>query len=156
MGDEIMKKTIIWVLFALLSGALLGKITFDRYEKIDTKNVISYNNYVYMLKYGSYKTVDDMTNKITNIDRYVYITDENKTTAYISISKTKENLNKLKKIYDDKKIKTTIAKVKIDNDEFIQNLNEYEKLLSATDDSSSLLIIERQILSCYESVVQND
>lgn len=109
-----------------------------------------------MLKYGSYKTVDDMTNKITNIDRYVYITDENKTTAYISISKTKENLNKIKKIYDAKKIKTTIAKVKIDNDEFIQNLNEYEKLLSATDDEASLLIIERQILSCYESVVQND
>ena len=66
VGDEIMKKTIIWVLFALLSGALLGKITFDRYEKIDTKNVISYNNYVYMLKYGSYKTVDDMTSNITN------------------------------------------------------------------------------------------
>ena len=63
---------------------------------------------------------------------------------------------KLKKIYDAKKIKTTIAKVKIDNDEFIQNLNEYEKLLSATDDEASLLIIERQILSCYESVVQND
>ena len=39
---------------------------------------------------------------------------------------------------------------------FIQNLNEYEKLLSATDDEASLLIIERQILSCYESVVQND
>ena len=37
-----------------------------------------------------------------------------------------------------------------------QNLNEYEKLLSATDDEASLLIIERQILSCYESVVQND
>jgi Na+-translocating ferredoxin:NAD+ oxidoreductase RnfG subunit len=110
VGDEIMKKTIIWVLFALLSGALLGKITFDRYEKIDTKNVISYNNYVYMLKYGSYKTVDDMTNKITNIDRYVYITDENKTTAYISISKTKENLNKLKKIYDAKKINPCIKK----------------------------------------------
>ena len=49
-----------------------------------------------------------------------------------------------------------IKKVKIDNDEFIQNLNEYEKLLSATDDEASLLIIERQILSCYESVVQND
>ena len=92
VGDEIMKKTIIWVLFALLSGALLGKITFDRYEKIDTKNVISYNNYVYMLKYGSYKTVDDMTSNITNIDRYIYITDENKTTAYISISKTKSKV----------------------------------------------------------------
>ena len=33
---------------------------------------------------------------------------------------------------------------------------EYEKLLSSTDDEASLLIIERQILSCYESVVQND
>lgn len=151
-----MKKTIIWIIFALVSGALLGKFTFDRYEKIDTRNVISYDNYVYMLKYGTYESEDEMGNKVTDVDRYVFIATDNKVTAYVGISKTKESLSKVKNIYDKKNVDLTIEKVKIDNDEFIQNLNEYEKLLVATDDEKSLLIIEKQILSCYESVVVNN
>lgn len=141
---------------ALLSGALLGKFTFDKYEKIDTMNVISYDNYVYMLKYGTYSSQDEMTDKVINVDRYVFIEKDKKVTAYVGMSKTKESLTKIKKIYDNKNINVTIEKVKIDNDEFIQNINEYEKLLAATEDEKSLLIIENQILSCYESVVVND
>lgn len=38
VGDEIMKKTIIWVLFALLSGALLGKITNDAKVNVYVKD----------------------------------------------------------------------------------------------------------------------
>lgn len=151
-----MKKTIIWILIAIASGALLGKLTFDKYEKIDTLNVISYDNYVYMLKYGIYKNQDEMANDITEFERYIYIEEDDKVTAYIGIAKTKDSISKIKKIYDDKNIKLNIEKVKIDNDEFIQNLNEYEKLLVATEDEKSLLIIENQILSCYESVVVNN
>ncbi len=148
-----MKKTIVWIIFALVSGALLGKLTFDRYEKLDTQNVISYDNYVYLLKYGTYKTLDEMSNAITELDRYIYIEKNDKVDAYVAIAKTKENASKIKKIYDNKKIKVEISKEQIDNDEFIQNLNEYEKLLDATEDEKSLIIIENQILSCYESVV---
>lgn len=150
-----MKKTIIWIVIAIVSGALLGKFTFDKYENIDTLNVISYDNYVYMLKYGTYETLDKMTNSIIDIDRYIYIEKENNVTAYIGIAKTKDSITKIKNIYDKKNINTNIVKIKIDNEEFIQNLNEYEKLLVATEDEKSLLIIENQILSCYESVVVN-
>lgn len=151
-----MKKTFIWVLIALLSGALLGKFTFDRYENVDTRNVISYDKEIYMLKYGAYDNLDDMSNKVTNVDRYIYIEKDNKVTAYVGIAKTYENANKIKDIYDAKNIKVTVVKETIDNEEFIQNLNEYEKLLEASDDEKSLLIIEKQILSCYEEVVVND
>lgn len=151
-----MKKTFIWIILALASGALLGKFVFDRYEKIDTKSVISYDNYVYMLKYGSYDSLDDMSNKVTSVDRYVYIEKDGKVNAYIGISKTKDNANKIKTIYDNKNIKLTLEKIQIENEEFIQNLNEYEKLLEVAEDEKSLLIIEKQILSCYEDLVVNN
>ena len=106
-----------------------------------------------MLKYGTYKSFEDMKDKVTDIDRYIYIEKDNKFTAYTSISKTEENIKKIKKIYDDKNINLKIVKVNIENEEFIQNLNEYEKLLSATEEEKSLLIIEKQILSSYESMV---
>lgn len=150
-----MKKTIIWVLIALVSGAFLGKLTFDRYEKLDLQNVISYDNYVYLLQYGTYDSQDEMSDNVTNVDRYIYIEKENKVYAYVGITKKEETANKVKKIYDNKGIELSVVKERIDNDEFIQNLNEYEKLLDATEDEDSLLIIEKQILSCYESVVVN-
>ena len=139
----------------MVSGAFLGKLTFDRYEKLDLQNVISYDNYVYLLKYGTYDSQDEMSDNVTNVDRYIYIEKENKVYAYVGITKKEETANKVKKIYDNKGIKLSVVKERIDNDEFIQNLNEYEKLLDATEDEDSLLIIEKQILSCYESVVVN-
>lgn len=151
-----MKKTIIWVLLALISGALLGKFTFDRYENVDTKNVISYDNYVYLLKYDKYNNFEEMKEKVTNVDKYIYIEKDDKVTAYVAIAKTKENINKIKDIYNTKNINLEVTKEKIDNEEFIQNLNEYEKLLSASDDEKSLLIIEKQILSCYEELMVNE
>ncbi len=141
---------------ALICGALLGKFTFDRYENLEVQNVISYDNNVYLLRYGTYKTLDDMSNSITDIDRYIYIQKDDEISAYVAIAKSLDSANKLKKIYDAKKIDVLVVKQKIENDEFIQNLNEYEKLLAATDDENSLLIIEKQILSCYESVVVKD
>lgn len=151
-----MKKTIFWIFLALVSGSLLGKFTFDTYENIEVRNVININDKVYMLKYGTYENVEQMIEEIIDIDRYIYIEEENKVTAYIGISTTKENINKIKSIYDKKGIITSIEKLTISNDEFIQNLNEYEKLLSATEDESSLLIIQKQILSCYEELVANN
>ena len=151
-----MKNTIIWVMLALLSGVVLGKMTFNKYKKVDTINVMKDDNEVYMLKYATYDNEDDMYDNMTGIDRYIYIQDENKITVYISITKTKENAKKLQNVYLNKNINSTIVKVNIDNDEFIQNLTEYEKLLSASEDDKSLLIIENQILSCYEQVVVNN
>lgn len=148
-----MKKTFIWIILALISGAVLGRITFNFYDKVDTQNVISYDNYVYLLRYGKYDSFEEMKDKVIDIDRYIYIEKNNIFTSYVAISKTEENLRKIKKIYDNKNIKLDIVREKIDNEEFIQNLNEYEKLLSATEEDKSLLIIENQILSCYESVV---
>lgn len=148
-----MKKTIIWVVIALVSGALLGKLTFDKYEKLDLQNVISFNNEVYMLKYGTYSSVDEMQALVTAVDRYVYIEKDGEVSAYVAISTTKKNINKIRDIYLSKSLDLTIEKVTINNDSFIQNLNEYEKLLEVAEDENSLLMIQNQILSCYEDEV---
>ncbi len=78
-----MKKTVLWVLAALISGAILGKVTFDKYEKIDVQSVISFNNKVYMLRYGNYSNLDEMYEKVTNVDRYIYIEKEDGVSAYV-------------------------------------------------------------------------
>lgn len=148
-----MKKTIFWIFFALASGSLLGKITFDKYKNIDIENVIKLDTNVYMLKYKTYNSVDSMKDDITQIDRYIYIEKDNQITVYIAIGLEEQNIDKINNIYKKKNISLSKELININNDEFIQNLKEYEKLLSATEDEKSLLIIQNQILSCYEKLV---
>lgn len=147
-----MKKTFIWIFVALLSGSFLGKLTFDKYKKVDTVQVINNTN-VYALRYGKYANLDEMQDDVNKVDRYIYIESENDISAYVALATTRESINKIKKIYKDKNINLTIVKINIENEEFIGNLNEYEKLLKATDDHKSILIIENQILSCYMNLV---
>ena len=106
-----------------------------------------------MIKYGTFYDEDEMFDNVKEVNRYIYINEGNKYDAYIAISKSYENISRILDIYKDKIKNLTIEKVNINNDEFIQNLDEYEKLLTAADTDDSLLIIENQILSCYEKLV---
>ena len=151
-----MKKTFIWVLIAIASGVSLGLLTFNKYEDLQVQKVISYSDSLYALYYGSYKSIDEMKKNVTDIDRYVYINTNGEIDVYLAFAAKGKNINKIKKIYDEKGINTMVAKVNIDNDEFIQNINEYEKLLDATEKDTSLIIIENQILSIYEKLVVQD
>ena len=148
-----MKKIILCSIFAIISGGILGKITFDRYDKLNVKSVIKLDKNVYMLKYDTYKNKEDMLNNTSNLERYIYIEKDNKFYVYVAAAKTMDSINKLKNIYSGN---LKVEKVNIKNDGFIQNLDEYEKLLKSTDDTDSLKVIENEILSCYEKWVVNN
>ena len=148
-----MKKIVLCSILAIISGGILGKITFDRYDKLNVNPVIKLDKNVYMLKYDTYKTKEDMLNNTSNLERYIYIEKDNKFYVYVAVAKTMDSINKLKNIYSGD---LKVEKVNIKNDGFIQNLDEYEKLLKSTDDTDSLKVIENEILSCYEKWVVNN
>ncbi len=148
-----MKKTLYWIFIAILSGIILGYLTFNRYEDLNIRNVIKLDDGVYMIKYGTFYDMDEMIDTVTEIDRYIYINKDDKYDVYIAIAKSYENIARILDIYKSKINNLKIEKVNIENEEFIQNLDEYEKLLTACNDDKSLLIVENQILSCYEKLV---
>lgn len=148
-----MKKIVLCSILAIISGGILGKITFDRYDKLNVNPVIKLDKNVYMLKYDTYKTKEDMLNNTSNLERYIYIEKDNKFYVYVAVAKTMDSINKLKNIYSGN---FKVEKVNIKNDGFIQNLDEYEKLLKSTNDIDSLKVIESEILSCYEKWVVNN
>lgn len=149
-----MKKIVLCSILAIISGGILGKITFDRYDKLNINPVIKLDKNVYMLKYDTYKNKEDMINNTSNLEKYIYIEKDNKFYVYVAVAKTMDSINKLKNIYSDN---LKVEKVNIKNDGFIQNLDEYEKLLKSTNDTDSLKVIESEILSCYEKwVVYNE
>ena len=148
-----MKKKIVYFIFVFMLGLTIGTYVLNRYKALNYEET-SDSNTVYMLNYADFNSYDDMVNSIVDVDQYIYIDDGSKYKTYLAIAKTKENAQKVKNIYEEKNL--SIKKVSIDNLEFLQNLNEYEKLLDASSDKQAILTIEKQILSCYEKMVANE
>ena len=93
-----MKKIVLCSILAIISGGILGKITFDRYDKLNIKPVIKLDENVYMLKYDTYKNKEDMINNTSNLEKYIYIEKDNKFYVYVAVAKTMDSINKLKNI----------------------------------------------------------
>ncbi|MEG2620961.1 MAG: hypothetical protein RSA10_02570 [Bacilli bacterium] len=143
-----MKKNLIWMFLAVISGLALGKLTFDKYENKDVVKASATMN-VYMIKYGTYASVDEMKAKIIEVNKYMYIEKDKSVSAYVGVVLNKNNANKVARIYNN----VTLEKVSIDNEAFMECLKEYEKLLDVTDDKNSILIIEKQVINKYEELV---
>lgn len=147
------KKILIWIILAIILGYFLAKFTFKKYDDLNIKNMIKIDNSIYALKCGIYSNIDEMKSNLSSFGRYIYIKKNDKYNAYIAIAKTKKSCNKFLEIYKDDFKNLNVEKINIDNDEFIQNINEYEKLLNESNDKDALITIENQILSCYEKLV---
>lgn len=151
-----MKKKVLSILFAIIFGLLIGKGIINKYDNNSIVAAKTFDNEVYAILYGSYNSLKEVDENTRELDKYIYIEEGNLYYVYLALSKTKENAVKFKNIYKDLNSKVSIVKINIDNNEFMLNLEEYEKLLNETTDKNSLIIIENQILACYLDTVVND
>ena len=152
-----MKKKILSILFAIIIGLLIGKVIISKYDNNTIITAKTFDNEVYAIFYGSYNSLKEVDENTKEVDKYIYIEETNVYYVYLALTKSRENAIKFKDIYKHLSNKVSIVKINIDNNEFILNLEEYEKLLSETNDKNSLMIIENQILACYfDTVVNND
>ena len=89
------------------------------------------------------------TKKLKN---YFYYKEENGYHVIIGITKNK---NLKQKIVDSYKITENIYMkgVKINNSEFLNLLDQYDNLISNTDDKDTIISAEKQVLSKYEELI---
>ena len=132
------------LILAIFTGFLSARIVYALYN---TNSKEKYNAYLLVVNNDN-----NFFNK-ENKKNYYYI--DNKDKVYCAITTKIDNLNKIKKIYDTKKINTSIKKIYISNNEFINNLEQYDILLDTAYNESDLLSITKVILSSYEDFVLN-
>ena len=149
------KKIFKYIVIASIIGILIGKYVFDQ-SRNEAKSVIGDDNYVYLMQYGVYKDIENMKNSVSELKNYIYVKEKDGYHIYIGISKNQKNLQKvgdflgvLANIY--------IKRVKINNMEFLESLDQYDVLIDQTDDIEVIVNAQKQILSKYEELVlQNE
>ena len=144
-------KNIKYIFISVIIGIIIGKYIFNQYNT-KTLQTIKTNNNVYLLQYGVYKDINNMKNSAQNLPNYLYYYDKDGYHVFIGITKNKKIFQKIVDSYQ-LSVNIYMKRVKIDNDYFIELLDQYEKVINQTDDKQIIINAQKQLLSKYEELI---
>lgn len=149
------KTTILYILGAISIGVFIGKYVYNGYQNETKEAFKDMNENIYLLQYGVYSSNDSMIENTKNLKDYFYYIENNKYHVIIGVTMDKDLKDKIKNANSiDNDI--YIKKVSINNDEFIESLKQYDNLIKNTEDKTTILTAEKQILSKYEELIINN
>lgn len=149
------KSFFITMLVAILIGAVLGNFLFEQY-KLESETVIKEVNSTYFLVEGTYSTETQATKAVTSntdIDPYIIVKEDANYIVYLAITASNDNLEKLKKMYKEKNVNTSIKKMSIENEEFLATLEQMDILLNNAKTNDEITSITEVVLANYQEFV---
>lgn len=145
-----MKKIILGILVVISLGVVMGRVM---YQKVSDIYALSSDNIIYFLQLGVYNNKKDIDNNTKGIDNKLIIKDKNNYYVYVGISKSKSNLEKISKIYNNLGYNLYLKEATNYNDTFLSNLENFDKMLKLAKTKDEILAINGVILSSYEEIV---
>ena len=142
-----MKKIIngffVPLVVSMIFGFVCGKLIYSVYGD-DIGNKLS-SSKIYLIENGKYLTYDSMREE-NNGNNYVYYRDDEGYKTVVGITKNEDNINKIKSLYSDN---IKIEEYYISSDLVNDKQNEYDLILSNTDDVYEVKKVVDNILNLY-------
>lgn len=137
-------KKLVFAIVAISIGFILGVVIFNDYK--DNMDDSIYN--AYLVQIGTFK--DDIE---VNPKDYLVLEENGRFNVYAGVTTKLSNATKIKDLYESENVESVIKPVVIDNVEFINNLKQYDLLLSEVDNKDNILSINDVIISQYEELI---
>ena len=132
------------IFLSIICGFLCGRLMFSIYE--DRGDDILNSNVIYLLEDKSYNDYDSMKSN-TNISSYIYYEDNGKYNTVIAMTKNKDNIDKIKSVYNDELI---IEKYLLGDEDINDKINKYDLEISNTNDKEEIKILVSDIIDTYK------
>ncbi len=130
----------------ILLGIIFAGFLILKYKNKDI-DVLSTET-VYLLQIGAYQNYENVVKVTKTLPSYVIIEEDGKTKIIVGITKDNNNLEKLKKNYEN----IYIREEQIDNKEFLDYLTKYDYLLNETNNYETIEQINHKILNKYSEI----
>lgn len=134
------------LLLMILLGIIFAGFLILKYKNKDI-DVLSTET-VYLLQIGAYQNYENVVKVTKTLPSYVIIEEDGKTKIIVGITKDNNNLEKLKKNYEN----IYIREEQIDNKEFLDYLTKYDYLLNETNNYETIEQINHKILNKYSEI----
>ena len=149
-----MKKILIKGLCLIIIGFLIGEIIFG--SKKNYFNKLKNSETYYFLQEGVYSDQNILKNNLKKINEKIIDYQQNKYYVYVGITKDKEVLDKLTKIYQKNGFDIYPKKKNIISEEFSTNVSQFDLLIKQTTEESQILTIEKVVLANYEEIIKKE
>ena len=150
-----MKKYLFTFLLAIIIGFFLSTFFIKQYDSFTGIKVSGVGETLYFVQYGVFSSIESMENETITLENYVYNINDNMYYVYVGITKKEDNANKIVDYYKSLGYPTIIKKFEITNSKFLEELTNYDSILSSTTDKTVIASLISQALSKYEEVVIN-
>lgn len=150
-----MKKTMIISLASIILGALSAMLLNSTYKE-KLVNTFSEGKTYYFIQEGVYSSKEIMTENTKDIQVKTVDTINNKQYVYLGITRDNNNAKKIKDIYEKKGYQIYIKEQNLSNEEFYNNVTQFDILVNSTDKASEILTIEEVVLANYEELIKKD
>lgn len=149
-----MKKTIIYGFISVVAGIVLGKyLSIEDFKSLPTfKTGESY----YFLQEGIYSSEENLAENTKNIETKLVEKSNDKYYVYLGITKNLKVAQKLKQLYENQGYQVYIKEVELKNEEFYNNVTQFDLLLNNDISESEMLTIEEVVLANYEEITRKE
>ena len=147
-----MKEKIFYSIIILITGIIVGR---NIYLSKSTQTFSNKDIY-YFIQEGVYSSKSIMEENIKNMDLKVVDELDNKYYVYLGITKDESIAKKLKEIYESQGYQIYIKEVSLSNEEFNNNVTQFDLLINATTSEKEILTIEKVVLANYEEIIKKN
>lgn len=142
-------------LASIILGALSAMLLNSTYKE-KLINTFSEGKTYYFIQEGVYSSKEIMTENTKDIQVKTVDTLNNKQYVYLGITRDNNNAKKIKDIYEKKGYQIYIKEQNLSNEEFYNNVTQFDILVNSTDKASEILTIEEVVLANYEELIKKD
>ena len=144
------KGFFVSAIVVMLLGVISANILYRKTNGLDKSK-----NYTYLLELGTYDNKENLFDDTKDINDILVLKENDKYQAVVGISKNKNNLEKISKLYANMGYNMFIKPANITNKAFLINLEQFDKLLNEAKRDDEVKTINSVILSSYEEFIIN-
>ncbi len=148
-----MKKTFLLSIFFITLGTILGIFLRNSY-KDNLLGAFGEGKIYYFLQEGVYSNKDIMTENTKDLNIKLVNEENGKYYVYLGITRDEENVKKIKEIYNTKGYQLYIKEINLSNEEFYNNVTQFDLLIKNTTKEEEILTIEEVVLANYEEIIK--
>lgn len=145
-----MKKTMFLAVVFVILGAVCGNYLYKNAP--DSVSVFRESSKFYFLQEGIYSSKDIMMENVGDLSNKLVVLKDNQYYVYVGITLDKNNVDKIKKIYEDMGYQIYVQEIELDSEEFISNVSQFDLLVAEADSTDDILSVEEVVLANYEQI----
>ena len=149
-----MKKTLKISIFSIALGTIAGIILNNTYKEKLSNSFLNEEKTYYFIQEGVYSSTSSMQENTKDLLVKTVDSKNDKQYVYLGITRDEKNAKKLKEIYENKGYQIYIKEQTLSNEEFYNNVTQFDILINSTNKESEILTIEEVVLANYEELIK--